>query len=174
MAVNSKPFKAAFRSWQNVATTGIAFQYMGTTPIRTVGQDGFNVVTFADAAIPLGSDVVAATFIFYDLNSGGSIIKEVDIALNPAVAWSTSGEPGKWDVQGILTHSIGHLLGLDHSALLSSVMTPYSGPERLDQRVLTYDDLAGATELYPKPAGSRGARQHQRNGLLRIDSGFRR
>ena len=150
--VNGSEFSAihaAFRSWQEVPTAGISFQYMGTTPIRTVGQDGYNVITFADETAPVGSDVAASVFIYYDPNSGGTLIKEVDIALNPRVDWSTSGEPGKWDVQGILTHSIGHLLGMDHSAMLSSVMTPYSGPERLDQRVLTYDDMAGVTGLYP-------------------------
>ena len=76
-----------------------------------------------------------------------------------AKAWSMCGEPGKWDVQDVLTHAIGHFLGMDHSALLSSVMAPYGAPERLDQRTLTYDDVAAVTEIYPNfPNRTRGLR----------------
>ena len=142
--------QAAFQTWQNVSTASISFQYMGTTPIGTVGQDGLNVITFVDNTVPLGSDTVASTFSFFTVDGTGSlVIQEADIALSPSVAFSTSAEPGKYDLQSVLTHEVGHFLGLDHSALLSSVMTPYGQAGQLDQRTLTYDDIAGMSLLYP-------------------------
>jgi len=77
------------------------------------------------------------------------VIREADIALSTSAPFSTSGEPGKYDLQSVLTHEAGHLLGLDHSALLSSVMAPYGRIGQLDQRTLSYDDMAGAALLYP-------------------------
>jgi Matrixin/IPT/TIG domain len=150
---NSSEFaavQAAFQTWQNVGTASISFQYMGATPVSTVGQDGLNVITFVDDTVPLGSDTVASTFSFFTIDGTGSlVIQEADIALSTAVSFSTSGDPGKYDLQSVLTHEIGHFLGLDHSALVSSVMTPYGRVGQLDQRTLTYDDIAGVTQLYP-------------------------
>jgi len=142
--------QAAFQTWQNVPTATVSFQAMGPTPVSTVGQDRLNTVTFVDNTVPLGSDTIASTFSFFELGSDGNlVIQEADIALNPAVGFSTSGNPGKYDVQGVVTHEVGHLLGLDHSALLSSVMTPYGAAGQLDQRMLTYDDMVGISVLYP-------------------------
>jgi hypothetical protein len=144
---------AAFQTWQNVPLANISFQNMGTTPVPTVGQDGQNVVTFVDDSVPLGSDTIASTFSFFTTDANGNlIIQEADIALNPAFDFSTSGDPDKYDIQGILTHEIGHFLGLDHSAMLSSVMTPFGTTAQLDQRTLSYDDMAGVALLYPNPS----------------------
>ena len=142
--------QAAFQTWQNVSTATVSFSYMGTTPVSTVGQDGLNVVTFVDSSVPLGSDAIASTFTFFNFDATGTLtIQEADIALNTAAAFSTSGETGKYDIQSVLTHEAGHFLGLDHAGLLSSVMTAYGVPSKLDQRTLAYDDIAGVTEIYP-------------------------
>src|SRR5262249_2898415 len=75
---------------------------------------------------------------------------EADIAFNPAFNFSTSAETAKYDIQGVITHEIGHFLGLDHAGLISSVMVPFSSASQLDQRTLSYDDIAGMMEIYPK------------------------
>jgi hypothetical protein len=147
--------QSAFQTWQNIPTADIRITYKGTTPVSTVGYDGMNVVTFTDASTPLGSTTIAATFSFYGsvLNSNGVLVygtQEADIAFNPLFNFSTSGEIGKYDIQGVITHEIGHFLGLDHSGLVSSVMVPFSALSQLDQRTLTYDDIAGVMEIYPK------------------------
>src|SRR5207245_1087812 len=63
-------------------------------------------------------------------------------------------ETNKFDIQSVLTHEIGHLLGLDHSALVSSVMVPFGVPSQLDQRTLAYDDVAGIMEIYGTASGT--------------------
>jgi hypothetical protein len=147
--------QAAFQTWQNIPTADIRFAYKGTTPVSTVGYDGMNVITFIDASTPLGSSTIAATFSFYGsvLNSAGVIVygtQEADIAFNPAFSFSTSAETARYDIQGVITHEIGHFLGLDHAGLISSVMVPFSAASQLDQRTLSYDDIAGVMEIYPK------------------------
>lgn len=141
--------QAAFQTWQNVSLASVSFQYMGTTPVSTVGQDGLSVVTFVDNSVPIGLETVAAEFSFYTIDgTGNAAMQEADIALSTTVNFSTSAEPGKYDIQSVVTHEVGHLLGLDHSALLSSVMSPYPSPGQLDQRTLSYDDMAGVAEIY--------------------------
>jgi hypothetical protein len=144
--------QSSFRTWENIQTASIAFSYRGTTPIGTVGRDGLNVVTFTDNSAPLGSSIIAATFSFFRTENGQLLFDESDIAFNPALDFSTSAESDKFDIQSVLTHEVGHLLGLDHSAMVSSVMVPFGVPSQLDQRVLSYDDVAGMMEIYPNPS----------------------
>jgi hypothetical protein len=160
--------RAAFQTWQNVASADIRLDYKGTTPVGSVGYDGMNLITFTDASLPLGSSTIAATFSFYGpvFDSNNTIqygTQEADIAFNTTFDFSTSGESGKYDIQGVITHEIGHFLGLDHAALVSSVMVPFSVPSQLDQRTLSYDDIAGVTEIYPKNVPPSG----QIQGIIR-------
>ena len=144
--------QASFRTWESIQTASIQFAYRGTTPVGTVGHDGLNVVTFTDTSAPLGSSTIAATFSFFKTENGQLLFEESDIAFNPGLDFSTSGEANKFDIQSVLTHEIGHLLGLDHSGLVSSVMVPFGSPSQLDQRTLAYDDIAGMMEIYPNPS----------------------
>jgi hypothetical protein len=147
--------QAAFQTWQNVPTANIQFNYKGTTPVATAGFDGMNLVTFADSSIPLGTTTIAVTLSYYGTVTGSDGTaqfgtEEADIVFNTTFPFSTSDETGKYDVQGVLTHEIGHFLGLDHAAMVSSVMVPYAAASQLDQRTLSYDDIAGVMEIYPK------------------------
>src|SRR6185369_5291505 len=142
-----------------------------TTEVLGVQSDGLNVITFADNTTPLGSSTIAATFTFFrsEIGSDGLLhpaIGEADIAFNPNLSFSTSGETGKFDIQSILTHEIGHFLGLDHSAMVSSVMVPFGVTSLLDQRTLAYDDIAGITEIYPTSSAATALGQIR--GTLRL------
>ena len=140
--------QASFQVWENIQTANIKFTFRGTTTAGIVGHDGMNVVTFTDTSAPLGSSTIAATFSFFRTENGQTVFDEADIAFNPVIDFSTSGETNKFDIQSVLTHEIGHLLGLDHSGLVSSVMVPFGVPSQLDQRTLAYDDIAGIMEMY--------------------------
>jgi Matrixin/IPT/TIG domain len=146
--------QASFRTWELVPSADVHLSYQGTTPVGAVQADGYNVITFSDTTVPLGSSTIAATFTWFrsEVGSDGVIhpaIGEADIAFNPNLSFSTSGEVNKFDVQSILTHEIGHFLGLDHSTMVSSVMVPFGVTSLLDQRTLAYDDIAGITDIYP-------------------------
>ena len=166
--------QAAFRTWENVQSADVRFNYMGTTSIAGVDHDGVNVVSFSDPSTPLGSGTIAATFTFFKSEIGSDnvihqVIDEADILFNPALDFSTSAEAGKFDVQSIITHEIGHFLGLDHSAMVSSVMVPFGVVSQLDQRTLAYDDIAGINEIYPKATAPTGLIQGTiRSGLSTV------
>lgn len=145
--------QAAFRTWEEVEGAAVHFEYTGTTPSRSVGLDGANLVTFTDDGGLLGSTTLAATFSFFQGSGANLSFREADIAFNPAFNLTTSGEAGAFDIQGIVLHESGHLLGLDHTGIVSSVMSPYAAPDQTDQRLLQYDDVSGIREIYPDTTG---------------------
>lgn len=51
--------------------------------------------------------------------------------------------PDVWDHMGVLTHEVGHDLGLGHSASREAMMYPYCCATKLDA-----DDIAGIVSLY--------------------------
>jgi len=102
------------------------------------------IVTTANAAGESDGHGGVATFV-------GQIIK-ADIVFNPASTFTTDGScpTGKTcqDMQTVATHEVGHFFGLDHSGVVRAIMFPAAGTVE----TLSYDDLAGISQLYPKSA----------------------
>jgi hypothetical protein len=121
--------------------------------------DRINLITVSaqNAALFGSTDNPGRTRTFYE---PGGAIGEADIALNPNVLFSTDGTPGTYDLESTLTHEVGHLLGLEHSAVLGATMQPRQAMNGLfnlpafTQRSLSDDDIAGARALYGSRAGT--------------------
>lgn len=153
----------AFDTWQAVPTAAIRFQFAGFTSAEPFEDDDRSVLGFQNE--PELERVLGATGFVVDTLTGE--IVESDIFFNAAFGWSTAsaGEPGRFDLESVALHEIGHFLGLGHSALgetellpndrrrvlaTGSVMFPISfGPGNTADRVLQADDIAGVSDLYP-------------------------
>lgn len=99
---------------------------IGTGPTLTVGQgapsenvahpvaiDGVNRIgVWTDGPWPYPEMAGAVTLAY--TRAGTLEIAEVDIALNPAFAWTVdpTDEQGKYDLQNVLVHEVGHAIGL--------------------------------------------------------------
>jgi len=81
----------------------------------TVAATAENIALFPEGL----SSPPAYTRLFF--NRLGSII-EADVVLNPFVQFSTDGSPGSFDLQTVITHELGHVLGLGHSPAMSATM----------------------------------------------------
>ncbi len=173
---------ASFQTWEDVASSAISFGYQGTTTEPMGGVlNGRNTVGWTAEAFVAGTefpDTIGVTMVVW-FNDETLEIQEADIALHPnplwfdptagylRIEWSTTGEALKFDVQGVMTHEIGHFIGLGHS--LDPNATMIDGPtffstrtigDEISFRVLKADDIAGTALLYPASilAGGQGGR----------------
>jgi hypothetical protein len=156
----------AFQAWDEAPHVEIAASFDGFTDREPFSLDGQSVVGFRSR--PDLDDTLGATTFSVDAISGELL--EADVFLNTAFNWSTSaGEASRFDVQAIVLHEIGHLLGLGHSALgetellandrrrvlgKGAVMFPLAFPagsvaDRTPQR----DDLSGLFDIYGSASG---------------------
>jgi hypothetical protein len=163
--VTAQQFQAtidrAFNTWHDVETAETSSEFVGFTQAEPFDDDNMSVLGFQNQSDQ--DRTLAATTFLID-TSDGSIL-ESDIFFNTAFQWTTAdtGVTGRFDLQSIAVHEIGHLLGLSHSALgetelisggrrviaAESVMFPiaFSSGSTAD-RTLKADDIAGISDIY--------------------------
>ena len=145
-------------AWQRVADFNFVFATSDAQNISSSrsGGDGISLITIAATSenvqlFPNGGDSPPAlTRLFFDRKGA---ISEADILLNPYVRFSTDGSADSFDLQTVLTHEIGHLVGLDHSLLPSSTMNPEISKNEIGHisdfgRSLSSADVASIRSIY--------------------------
>lgn len=155
----------AFATWDGVETADTSSELVGFTAARPNDDDGLTVIGFDNR--PDQDRTLGATSFLIDTLSGE--IVEAEIFLNSAFSWSVApnGQTDRFDVESILLHEIGHLLGLGHSALgetelrnggrrviaAEAVMFPVAfSVGSTVGRTLRADDIAGLSDIYPNTA----------------------
>lgn len=141
LATGEALIEGAFRAWEGVEGSAVSFRSAGITD-AAAGRDGVNLVTVNDTLFD-ESGFVAFTTTWFDQDTG--ILQESDIQIDPAAMKDGVG------AATVVQHEIGHLLGLDHSGIVSSVMFPWVGPE--DMAGLDSDDRIALAQIYPTGAG---------------------
>lgn len=95
----------------------------------------------------VGVDAAAVTETW--LTASGEIFR-ADMHLNPLFAWATAEEaafPENNDVEGVITHELGHAIGLSHSRGRMATMYFAGGDASL--RTLDDDDVRAVCYQYP-------------------------
>lgn len=166
----SRPFadvvRQSFTTWSSIPTAIITFAE-GSPTTAGLGYDGKNVVvasltTDQWISLGVGEDVLAFTLSKWADTAGSTTpsgqpaafagqFLDADIVFDPLVPFSTDDtkSPSKYDFQSVLTHEIGHLLGLDHTPVNSATMFWEAGSDSLLQRSLSTDDMSGVSSIYP-------------------------
>lgn len=119
--------RETFERWSKVTHFDFVYKGKHRAGLR---KDGKNTVSFLvkwPNEIPIGH--VAYCKNWYDRK--GNII-ESDIILNMAIARFTTlrtNKPDSYYIEGVLSHEIGHMIGLDHIKDDTSLMKQLSGTE---------------------------------------------
>jgi hypothetical protein len=157
--------RRAMSRWSSVANIQFVETSSSSQSISpSTGGDGISLITIADTpennAVFAGSTSTGRTRVFYDSTTGS--ITEADVVINPhavaadgsPVQFSTDGTPSTYDLEAAFTHELGHLLGLEHSAVIASTMQSRQGVNGLyslpstTNRTLSEDDRAAVRGLY--------------------------
>lgn len=84
-------------------------------------QDGANVIYFLNSWEPDRSNEQARTTVYW----AGNRIYEADIRVNASdfkFFWGPESVPGRVDIESLMIHELGHVLGLAHTTTPQSVM----------------------------------------------------
>ena len=153
----------ATATWSGVPSASVRFAFQAMTTAPAEGIDGKTVLGFIDR--PDLDRVLGSTSFMIDTATGE--IAEADIFFNSRFAFSVApnGQADRVDLESIVLHELGHLLGLGHSAIgeternssggrrvigSGSVMFPVAMTAGATaDRALQADDIAGISDLYP-------------------------
>jgi hypothetical protein len=156
--------RRALARWSSLANINFVVVWSASTSVSPAdGGDGVSLITIADTIEneAFNSDTTAGrTRVFFDPETG--TIAEADVSINPRprtdngaeIQFSTDGTPGTYDLEATFTHEIGHLLGLDHSAVIGATMQGLQafngtfGLPALTERTLSEDDRQKIRTLY--------------------------
>lgn len=117
--------------------------------------DNRNIVRYSPEPDPLAKGALAITIITFDAVAGR--ILDADILLNGEHAFdnlddSSVAASGAYDMQNVLTHEMGHALGLgEEMEDEEATMYAFSQPGETRKRELQLGDLEAIAELYDEP-----------------------
>jgi Matrixin len=156
--------RRALARWSSLTNINFVITWSAVASVSPAeAGDGISLLTIAGTLEneAFNSDATTGrTRVFFDSETGD--IAEADISINPRprsdggadLQFSTDGTPGTYDLEATFTHEVGHLLGLGHSALLSSTMQSRQafngtfGLPAFTERTLSEDDRQKARSLY--------------------------
>ena len=162
-AARQEAVSLALRNWDDVLAQCASLR-LSEGPATASRQVGYvlnevneNILVLRDRACtqaggsPEGEDcwryaaeTLALTTVTFQLRTGE--VLDADVELN-AVAFASPSQTR--DLQGTVTHELGHALGLDHSADSRSTMYPTSTP---DQRLIDEGSRQAMCTIYPRGA----------------------
>jgi hypothetical protein len=170
-----KVVESAFQTWISADCGGgtlpmVAIENYGAIECNAreynSDQANANVFMFRDADWPYENqeDTLALTTITFNVDSGE--IYDADVEVNSFdYQLTVSDEVVDADLPSIITHEVGHFLGLSHSDVRAATMRPGYHPGDTGLRTLDADDVAGICSLYGPEAAARPAECEPRHGF---------
>ncbi|MDD1679225.1 MAG: Ig-like domain-containing protein, partial [Methanomicrobiales archaeon] len=152
----------ALAAWSNVSGASFKYQSGGTTAAVGFRSDGVNAISFGDPLGQMDNPVNCGGTLaqggFFSTSGQSRVVNgqpftkiiEGDVVVNDG--WQGCGFYENFaNLAEVLTHELGHVLGLGHSTVPSATMYAYA---HFDGRgaSLTSDDIAGLAFIYPATA----------------------
>jgi hypothetical protein len=112
------------------------------------GQAPATITLNSNGRICTGSCLAATLTGYYS----GNTITDADIYTNTKYKYTSSKETdgcsAEYDIDGIMVHEVGHVIGIGHSNVSGATMYPTVSACNFNNRTLEADDLAAKNDLY--------------------------
>lgn len=125
--------------WNGQLTKSYLFKSSIDTTETDPSKNGINTITKNN----YGPGVLAENIPYY--NFWQTYVIESDIRVNTYYPWANSVKPDYYDIQGVITHELGHVLRVGHSTDRDDVMYAETSTNE-NNRVVTSDDKAAARD----------------------------
>lgn len=144
--------QTAFSAWSTASGNKVTFVRGDNTSTNRKGLDGKNIVAWGRTS----GSALAVTYTWY--YTATNVVAEVDTIMNVKFPWSWSGNndgcavSNSYDAQNILTHELGHWMGLDDVYDVSygeNTMFGYGSKGEIKKDTLTTGDVVGVLAIYP-------------------------
>ena len=148
----------AFNTWSDAVGSEVTFNKMGETFVVRASLDFKNIIAWGRTS----ASALAVTYTWY--YTATHQVADVDTIMNQKYFW-TWADPNSWetpegttcaytnsyDAQNILTHELGHWMGLnDHytGGYVNNTMYGYGSKVETKKDTLTDGDIAGVNLIY--------------------------
>ena len=135
----------AIRAWGIVSSSS-------TSNSAVRGQAPAIIMLNTNGKICTGSCLAATLTGYYHQEGGAYFIDDADIYTNTRFNYTSSRETdgcsSEYDIDGIMVHEVGHVIGLGHSNVSGATMYPSVSSCNFNNRTLEADDIAGKNVLY--------------------------
>lgn len=142
---------AGFNQYTSASRNKVTFVKGADTSVNRARLDGRNIITWGRAS----SGTLGVTYIWYYTSTG--LTAEIDTIMNNRYKWSWSGSNScadnlTYDAQDIMTHELGHWLGLDDeynaASFGNNTMFGYGSIGEVKKNTLTTGDISGVASIY--------------------------
>jgi hypothetical protein len=135
---------SAIRAWGIISSST-------TTSPAVRGSAPATIMLNTNGGVCTGNCLAATLTGYYVSQSGDDRIYDADVYTNTAQALYSSlesGCSGEYDINGIMVHEVGHVIGIGHSNVAGATMYPSISACNTSARTLASDDFAARDDLY--------------------------
>jgi hypothetical protein len=141
----------SYKQWTDVIHNNqVTITKDSDTIVNRAVLDGQNIITWGNAP----GSALAVSYIWYDRIT--KVATEVDTIMNTKSTWYWSQNQncayqGVYDAQDILTHELGHTMGLDDmytDEYANHTMYGYGSKGEVKKDTLTQGDISGVQQIY--------------------------
>lgn len=142
----------SFNTWAATDVgRNVSFTEGSETTVNRATYDGQNIITWGRTS----GSALAINYTWYDQSTG--IAVENDTVFNTKYPWSWSqaancAYTGYYDAQDILTHELGHRMGLNDEydpSFANNTMYGYGAKQEVKKNTLTTGDISAVNSVYP-------------------------
>jgi hypothetical protein len=134
----------AIRVWGIISSSST-----GSAAVR--GSAPATIMLNTNGSLCSGNCLAATLTGYYTTQSGDDRIYDADVYTNTAIQFYSSREPGcsaEYDIDGIMAHEVGHVIGIGHSNVSGATMYPSVSSCNTGNRSLAADDNNAKNDLY--------------------------